>query len=76
MARPKKSALDTQVGGDHYKDMPIQPVEFCFQNDIGFLESQVIKYICRHESENGGEVEDLNKAIHYIELIKEFKYDQ
>jgi hypothetical protein len=66
------SALDTQVQGTHYKDMLIQPVEFIVKNDLAFLEANVIKYVCRHRNKNG--IEDLNKAIHYLELAKELYY--
>jgi hypothetical protein len=66
------SALDTQVQGTHYKDMLIQPVEFIVKNNLAFLEANVIKYVCRHRSKNG--IEDLNKAIHYLELAKELYY--
>jgi hypothetical protein len=66
------SALDTQEGGSHYKDMLIQPVEFIVKNNLAFLESNVIKYVCRHRNKNG--IEDLNKAIHYLELAKELYY--
>jgi hypothetical protein len=67
------SALDTQVQGTHYKDMLIQPVEFIVKNNLAFLEANVIKYVCRHRNKNG--IEDLNKAIHYLELAKELYYD-
>lgn len=63
------SALDTQVGGSHYKDFKIQPVEFIMANGLGFCEGNAIKYICRYKSKNG--VEDLEKAIHYIQLLIE-----
>jgi hypothetical protein len=66
------SALKTQEGGSHYKDMLIQPVEFIVKNDIAFLEANVIKYVCRHRSKNG--LEDLKKAEHYIQLAKELYY--
>ena len=66
------SALNTQEGGSHYKDMLIQPVEFIVKNDIAFLEANVIKYVCRHRNKNG--IQDLNKAIHYLELAKELYY--
>lgn len=66
------SALNTQEGGSHYKDMLIQPVEFIVKNDIDFLEANVIKYVCRHRSKNG--LEDLKKAEHYIQLAKELYY--
>jgi len=66
------SALDTQVSGQHYKNYIIQPVEFIVKNDLAFLEANVIKYVCRHRQKNG--IEDLNKAIHYLELAKELYY--
>ena len=66
------SALDKQVQGTHYKNMIIQPVEFIVKNNISFLEANVIKYVCRHREKNG--IEDLNKAIHYLELAKELYY--
>lgn len=66
------SALNTQEGGSHYKALKIQPVEYIHANNIGYLEGNVIKYVTRHESKNG--VEDINKAIHYLQLIKELKY--
>mgnify|MGYP002737926182 CR=1 FL=1 len=66
------SALDKQQGGSHYKDMIIQPVEFIVKNNLAFLEANVIKYVCRHRNKNG--IEDLNKAIHYLELAKELYY--
>ena len=57
------SAKENQVGGGHYKDMAIQPVEFIQKNGIPYLEGNVIKYIVRHKKKNGAE--DIKKAIHY-----------
>ena len=62
-----------QEGGEHY-DMPIQPTEFIFKNNIPFIEGNVIKYLCRHRSKNGAE--DILKAIHYLELILEYDYNE
>lgn len=67
------SALEKQVSGSHYKDFPIQPVEFIHKNNIPYLEGNVIKYTCRHKSKNGKE--DILKAIHYLQLILELQYD-
>lgn len=44
------SALSTQVGGSHYKDFKIQPVEFIHENGIKFIPGNIIKYICRYET--------------------------
>ena len=66
------SSLLTQVGGDHYKKMLIQPSEFINKNKLLFAEGNAIKYICRH-SEKGG-IQDIDKAIHYLEMVKERDY--
>lgn len=66
-----KSALKQQTGGNHYKGMKIQPVEFIHANNIGYMEGNVIKYITRWQLKNG--LEDLNKAKHYIELLIEME---
>ena len=64
--------LPEQIGGSHYKDFPIQPVEFIEKNNLSFLEGCVVKRICRYDQKNG--VEDLRKAIHEIRLIMELRY--
>ena len=38
-------ALDEQVGGDHYKDLAIQPFEFIELNNLGYGAGNVVKYI-------------------------------
>lgn len=67
-----QNALDKQVGGGHYKRFVIQPVEFCQKNKLGYCESNVIKYVVRHQFKNG--VEDIKKAIHYLELLLQLEY--
>lgn len=58
-----------QIGGSHYKNMAIQPIEFIVANDIPYREANVIKYIVRWRSKNG--LEDLQKARHYINMLIE-----
>ena len=65
-------SLLTQVGGDHYKKMVIQPAEFINKNKLLFAEGNAIKYICRHSSK--GKLQDIDKAIHYLEMVKERDY--
>lgn len=65
------SALDTQVGGGHYKDKAIQPIEYIHANNLGFCEGNVIKYVTRWKDKNG--LDDLLKAKHYIELLIELE---
>ena len=63
-----------QIGGSHYKDLPIQPVEFITKNNLTYLQGNVIKYITRYKNKNG--LEDLKKAKHYIDLIIEMEYSE
>jgi hypothetical protein len=65
------SSLETQVAGNHYKDLPIQPVEYIHANALGYFEGNVIKYITRWRKKNG--LIDLQKAKHYIELLIELE---
>ena len=64
-------ATDKQIGGKHYKNFKIQPIEFITANNLNFIQGCVIKYICRFDKKNGNE--DLDKVIHYCELLKELK---
>lgn len=66
---PVLSALDTQVGGNHYKTMGIQPIEYIRANSLGYEAGNAVKYITRYKSKGG--IEDLKKAIHYIQLLIE-----
>lgn len=63
--------LDKQVAGSHYKDLPIQPVEYIHANAMGYLEGNVVKYVSRWRKKNG--IADLEKAKHYIELLIELE---
>lgn len=65
------SALDQQIGGQHYRDKAIQPVEYIHRNHLGFCEGNVVKYISRWRQKNG--IADLEKAKHYIELLIELE---
>ena len=66
------SAYDKQIGGKHYQNFSIQPSKFVIENELLFPEGNVIKYICRHRFKNGKE--DLEKAVHFIEMIIERDY--
>ena len=66
------SALEKQEGGGHYKEFKIQPVEYIHANNLSYFQGNVVKYVTRYRLKNG--LEDLNKAIHYLELIKQLEY--
>ena len=65
------SALNVQVGGEHYKKLAIQPVEYIHANGIGYFEGNVIKYVTRWRNKGG--IADLLKARHYIDLLIELE---
>lgn len=67
-----QTALDTQIGGDHYKSLPIQPVEFSHLNKLCFLSGSIVKRICRYNLPGGKGAQDLQKSIHEIDLLLHF----
>ena len=67
------SALDTQIGGSHYKDMAIQPMEFSMANNLDACQHTIIKYVTRFREKGG--VQDLEKAKHVIDMLIEFELE-
>jgi Protein of unknwon function (DUF3310) len=66
-ARP--SALERQVGGDHYKYHSPQPVEVAWAWNLPFDLGSVLKYLYRWHVK--GDLEDLAKLKHWVEMISE-----
>lgn len=60
-------SLSVQVGGNHYKDLAIQPVEYIHANGIPFMEGSAIKYLTRWRNKGG--IADLRKARHFIDML-------
>ena len=64
------NGFNKQVGGDHYKRLPVQPTWFIRTNGFGFIVGNIIKYACRYAVL--GNEKDLKKLIQYAEIeIKE-----
>lgn len=68
-------ADDKQVGGNHYKDMPVQPwavmqAVLTPEEFIGFLKGNVIKYSMR-QGKKEGSTDDAEKALHYLQKLRE-----
>jgi len=72
-ARESRSAFTEQVGGEHYKNLAIQPAEFLRANKVPHLEGEIIYRVLRHAQKNGRE--DLEKAIHSLRLLIEMEYE-
>ena len=70
------SADNIQIGGTHYKDMPVQPwtvMEAVLTHDefVGFLKGNIIKYSMRQGRKEGSD--DIGKAFHYLQKLIEFR---
>ena len=67
----RKSPLSTQIGGDHYTKLAIQPMRYSMENKLDPLQHTIIKYVTRFRDKNG--IEDLEKAKHCIDMLIEFE---
>ena len=72
MAAHSKDPFKKQIAGSHYRKFKIQPRKFINDNELLFAEGCVIKYVMRHRLKR--KRKDLEKAIHYIEMIIERDY--
>ena len=64
----------TNIRPNYYAKYKIDPWTFIIENQLGMDVGSVVKYVVRHRDKNG--VEDLNKAIKCIEMMKEFYYNE
>ena len=65
--------LISQVGGDHYSKLAIQPMEYSVRYYIDACHHSIIKYFTRFRNKGG--IEDLRKARHCIDLLIKFETD-
>ena len=79
-AQTHVSAIDSQVGGDHYKKLgqyqPWQVAAACMTPAElrGYMKGTVLAYLMR-EGDKGGD-QDIEKARHTIELWQEVRRDK
>ena len=69
------TADERQVGGDHYKDMQLQPWDvmqavLTADEFRGFLKGNILKYSLR-AGKKIGSLDDAPKAMHYIQKLRE-----
>jgi hypothetical protein len=62
-----------QIGGTHYKDMPIQPWDvmqsvLTHEEFVGFLKGNIIKYSLRQGKKDS---DDVAKMQHYMQKLAE-----
>ena len=67
-------ANDTQVGGNHYKDMPVEPWDVIdtwpIEQRIGAYRAGALKYIMRMGSKDE-RAQEIRKAGHYCQKLAE-----
>lgn len=64
-------ALKTEVGGNHYQQFAMQPIELIAAMHWDFFQGNIFKYCLRAKYKNGQQ--DIDKAVHYCELAMELK---
>ena len=66
------SAFETQVSGNHYSKLAIQPMQYSMANKLDACQHTIIKYVTRFRDKNGRI--DLEKAKHVIDMLIELEY--
>lgn len=63
--------LKQQPGGNHYRTLKIQPIEYIHANKLGFLEGDIVKRITRLwlKGDRKHALQDLRKIQHECDLI-------
>jgi len=64
--------MSTQIGGDHYTVMNIQPMEYSMANGLNACQHTIIKYVSRYK-DKGTPLQDLTKAKHTIDMLIEIE---
>ena len=67
----RKEMIDKrkQVGGTHYQNLAIEPIDYILANELDFCEGNVVKYVSRWKNKGG--IQDLRKAAQNIEFLIE-----
>ena len=64
-----KEVTEDKIKPSYYHKGSIDTIKFCIENDLDFLQGNIVKYVVRYKEKNG--LEDLNKAKEYLDrLIK------
>ena len=67
-----KSQFKDQIGGTHYSELVIQPIEYIVKNKLDWHEGNIVKYVTRHKLKGGAQ--DIKKVVHYALLELEQLY--
>jgi hypothetical protein len=69
--KSQKGANSKQVAGSHYSDKEIQPWDYIHANNLCYFTGNCVKYVSRWRDKGG--IDDLKKAIHYLEKLIELE---
>ena len=68
------AAKQRQVGGDHYKNMGVEPWDVVdswpIEQQIGYHRGNVLKYVMRMGNKDE-QLQEIKKAAHYIQKLVE-----
>ena len=66
------SARDKQIGGEHYKNAKIDPIQLVIAHKLDFIDGCIVKYAVRKKNYESDR-ERYEKIKHYCELALELK---
>ena len=66
----KNIVHDNITNPSHYTNGEIEPIDFIISQDMNFCIGNAIKYLARYryKHEGEGQIQDLRKAMQYIQL--------
>ena len=67
-------AFKTQIDGNHYSKLAIQPMQYSMANKLDACQHTIIKYVTRFRDKNGRV--DLEKAKHVIDMLIAIEYGE
>ena len=66
---------NSTISPDYYKKGSIEVTDFISDQNMSFIEGNVVKYITRHRTKGEG-AKDIQKVIHYAQMILELRYGE
>lgn len=60
---------NTPINPKHYNDPGSDVIKFCMDNNLDFMQGNIVKYIVRYKQKNG--IEDLKKTAEYLRRLIE-----
>lgn len=67
MSKSLEDVLQTEVGGTHYQQLTVQPIQFILERQLNFVQGSIVKYVLRAPFHPKKE-ECYKKALHYCEF--------